>query len=186
MEWSFETRRGAVTVRQEGERAVCQAISRPDRGDGLCKAWLLGDGGQALLGTLIPEGGALQLRRIVPISQLRRQGAWPPRGAELSAVPPNQSGGPLPEGWQRQENPGKLMGERGLSEAARQAGPCLCRRAGEAVFLAYPYSPQRPFPIPALFCLSRLWQLAGDWYVIFRLSRWGRPELPEKDEGGGP
>ena len=72
MEWSFDDPNGAVTVCQEGERAICRAICPDDRG-GLWKAWLLGEGGKALLGTLIPEGGAMRLRRSIDVAQLERQ-----------------------------------------------------------------------------------------------------------------
>ena len=48
MEWSFECSGGTVTVRQEGERVVCQALGRPES-QGLYKAWLLGEEGKALL-----------------------------------------------------------------------------------------------------------------------------------------
>ena len=82
MEWSFEGRGGAVTVRQEGDRAVCQAIRAAD-GGGLYKAWLLGGGERVLRGTLIPEGGALRLRRVMEVEALKRQGVWPPEGGEV-------------------------------------------------------------------------------------------------------
>ena len=82
MDWSFEGPNGAVTVRREGEKAVCQAIRAADSG-GLYKAWLRGAGGRILLGTLIPDGGALRLRRVMDIPALERQGAWPPEGAEI-------------------------------------------------------------------------------------------------------
>lgn len=56
VDWTFEMQFGVVTVRQEGEQALCQAMG-PLEGYGLYKAWLRGAGGKVLLGTLIPEGG---------------------------------------------------------------------------------------------------------------------------------
>lgn len=75
MEWSFDSPGGAVTVRREGDQAICQAIRASD-GSGFYKAWLHGAGKRFLLGTLIPEGGALRLRRALPVAQLERRGLF--------------------------------------------------------------------------------------------------------------
>lgn len=174
MEWSFEGPRGAVTVRQEGRCAVCQAISRAGE-RALYKAWLVGDKGRVLLGTLIPEGGALRLRRSVEVSWLERQGAWPPKGAEILeaySLAPQA----LPQGWSRQEEPWKLL-EGELRECARELRWALLKRDIEGFFLALPWEKGKPFPLPPLFCLARLERLEGKRYILFRFSRQGKPEL---------
>ncbi len=177
MEWSFDGPNGVVTVRQEGDQALCRAI-RPDQRNGLWKAWLLGMNGRILLGTLIPEGGALRLRRTVTVEQLERQGVWPPTGAELvqlNAPPPD----PPPIGWCWTDCPSRLMGEPGLHLSLQQTQRALLRREETGFQLGLPFGPKLPFPIPSLFCLSRIEYLDGTPYALFRFSRRGCPLLFE-------
>ena len=174
VEWSFEGPQGAVTVRQEGRCALCRAISRAGE-RALYKAWLIGDKGRVLLGTLIPEGGALRLRRSLEVSWLERQGAWPPRGAEILEA---YSLGPqtIPQGWNRQEEPWRLL-EGELRECAREFHWAFLKRDMEGFFLALPWEGKKPFPLTPLFCLARVERLEGKWYILFRFSRQGKPEL---------
>ena len=184
MEWSFTCKNGAVTVREEGRRAICQAISRAGEG-GLYKAWLQGERGRALLGTLIPEGGALRLRRSIEVRQLTGQGAWPPTGAEIVMAYAFTPEAPPPHDWCWTDCPGQLLEERTLREVLRETRRGLLRRDPEGFFLAFPYSDRNPFPIPPLFCLARLERLGGNWYTVFRFSRQGRPELLHNFSGPG-
>lgn len=183
MEWSFEGSKGAVTVRQEGRCAICQAISRTGEA-ALFKAYLSGAEGRVLLGTLIPEGGALRLRRSIEVAQLKRQGAWPPTGAEIleaySFVPESP-----PAGWSLCREPGKLMTEPFLREEAGKLGSVLVRRDEEGFLLAAPWGKGKAFPLPPLFCLSRPERLEGKWYILFRFSQRGRPELLHNFSGEG-
>ena len=78
--FSLDGGRGWLTLREEGGRVRLEA-ELPDDGRGLYKAWLLGRRGRALAGTFVPEGGALRLRRVLSLDELRRQGAWPVTGA---------------------------------------------------------------------------------------------------------
>lgn len=183
MEWSFDGPNGVVTVCREGEQALCRAV-RPDGKGGLWKAWLLGERGKVLLGTLIPEGGILRLRRTIPVEQLERQGAWPPTGAELvlagSAAPQSH-----PPGWQWTDCPSQLMGEPSLRKAMRCVERALLRRDEEGFLLALPFSPGEVFPAPTLFCLGRIEELGGRRYVLFRFSRRGCPQLLHNFEALG-
>lgn len=176
MEWSFDGPGGAVTVRQEGDRAVCQAIRGPD-GGGLYKAWLQGKESRFLLGTLIPEGGALRLRRVISVSQLERQGVWPPVGAEIVMAYPFTDNRP-PEGWSWVDCPGRLLGDALLARSAQNLPRALMQKDKQGFSLAMPFQPPKPFPLTPLFCLSRVERLGGGWYVLFRFSRKGHPELP--------
>ena len=160
MEWSFDGPNGAVTVRQEGDKAICQAIRTAD-GGGLYKAWVLGAGGKALLGTLIPEGGALRLRRVAEISALEGQGAWPPVGAEVTLAYRFPQEPSLPPDWCWTDCPRRLLEEPMLSECLRGVKRALLKRDMEGFFLALPWSCHSPFPIPPLFCLARLEKLSG-------------------------
>ncbi len=184
MEWSFEGHNGTVTVRQEGGKAVCQAI-RPADGKGLYKVWLRGGRGEILLGTLIPEGGALRLRRVMEVALLERQGAWPPTGADIAMTYPFAAEAPPPAEWCWTDCPGKLLEDPGLSRCIERVKRSLLRRDMEGFFLAFPWSPQTPFPLPPLFCLAQIGQLAGKEHVLFRFSRQGRPELLNKFPGQG-
>ena len=120
---------GVLTVREEGLRAVVTA-QRPNDGRGLYRAYLQGAGGQVLLGTMAPEGAALKVRRTFSLDELRRKGAWPPRGgrAELSF---SFTDSKAPEGWHWADPAGLRFREAELLRAAVQLGRALYRREGE-------------------------------------------------------
>lgn len=184
MEWSFEGPGGVVTVRQEGDRAVCQAM-RPHDDKGLYKAWLRGAGEKILLGTLIPEGGALRLRRIMEVEALERQGAWPPMGGEIVMAYSFSSESAPPPPWCWTDCPRRLLEDPTLSRCLQGVRRALLNRDIEGFFLAFPWSCHEPFPIPPLFCLSQLRLLSGKRYVVFRFSRQGNPELVHNFSDGG-
>lgn len=178
MKWSFDGPNGGVTIRQEGRQAICQAISGAE-GMGLYKAWLRGPTGQVLLGTLIPEGGVLRLRRVLEISQLEGKGAWPPEGAEISLGEAR----PMPrqaEGWKWVEQPGKMVSDKLVARMLRNTERTLCRRGESGFSLAFPYSCQEPYPLPGLFCLSTLEKISERWYAVFAFSLRGYPEPVHK------
>lgn len=177
MEWSFETGGGGVvTVRQEGDRAMCQAL-RNAVGEGLYKARLQGGRGSFLLGTLIPEGGALRLRRNVSVAQLQREGVWPPTGADIVMAFPF-TGETAPSGFSWEEQPWKLTPDRLISPCLQRIGRCLIRKYPQGFSLVIPFRLEEPFPLPPLFCLSRTVRLDGKTYLQFSFSREGRPVLP--------
>lgn len=178
MEWSFESPGGAVTVRREGNQAICQAIRASD-GGGFYKAWLYGDEKRFLLGTLIPEGGALRLRRSVPVLQLERRGVWPPAGAEILPAAPAGDNRP-PMGWSWVDCPGRLLRDPPAEAAGRKLARALLRRGMEGFELAFPFDPAAPFPLAPLFCLGRLERLDRSWHVIFSFSARGCPEFPHR------
>lgn len=184
MEWSFDGPNGAVTVRREGEKAVCQAIRTADSG-GLYKAWLQGLGGRTLLGTLIPEGGALRLRRVMEVATLERQGIWPPTGAEIALAYSFTPEPPPPPEWCWTDCPRRLLEDPMLSKCLQGVKRALLKRDMEGFLLAFPWSRHDPFPIPPLFCLARLEPMPGGQYAVFRFSRQGGPELLHNFSGEG-
>lgn len=184
MEWSFEGPDGVVTVRQEGNRAVCQAMRSQDN-NGLYKAWLHGAGEKVLLGTLIPEGGALRLRRVMEVEVLERQGAWPPSGGEIVMAYSFSAESAPPPKWCWTDCPRRLLEDPVLSQSLQGTRRALLNRDLEGFFLAFPWSCHEPFPIPPLFCLARLQNLSGKRYVVFRFSRQGSPESLHNFSDGG-
>lgn len=167
---------GWLTVREEKGRVRCQA-QLPNDSKGLYKCWLAGPGGMALLGTFVPQEDCLRLERTLSVDELKRQGAWPPEGAQ--AVLAFSFGGeqPPPRGWVREHAPGRLMGEPLLAQAA--GGPALLRQEAAGFSLAYPYRPDRPFPLTPLFCFARLEELEGRPYLRFPFRSGGCPRLEE-------
>ena len=173
---------GMVQIKEEGLQAVISARASDD-GAGLYKLYLLGREGSLLLGTLLPEGGVLRLRRTIPLSQLRRQGLWPPSGAEIRLS--YAFGGPAgegerpPAGWTREDNPARLMGERLLKECAATLKGGLTRWEGVGFVLALPWEPGGVFPLTPLFCFASAERMDGRGYAVFRFNGRGCPRLPE-------
>lgn len=83
--------------------------------------------------------------------------------------------------WLWTDCPGQLLWDRRLAECLAHTPRGLLKRDVEGFFLALPYAEDRPFPIPPLFCLSKLACLSGRWYAVFRFTRQGRPELFQED-----
>ena len=132
---------GALTVREEGGRAVFEAVLPDDR-RGLYKVWLTGRGGQFLLGTLMPENARLRLHRTLPVAELERHGVWPLTGAQARlAFPFGEGESTPPKGWRWEREPGRLLGDR-------QRGAAFCRfpvRGGKA-----PAAGRLPERVPAV------------------------------------
>ncbi len=129
---------------EQGPRVVIE-VWRPDGGEGLFKAWAAGPGGRALLGTLMPEGGRLYLRRTLSIDSLRRQGAWPVRRVEEDLVYSFQD----PPQAVRWEDPV-------LRRSAARLPRHTLRREGEGFSLLFPFDPRAPFPLTPVFCFARV------------------------------
>ena len=179
---------GTVQVREEGLQAVISARAADD-GGGLYKLHLLGKGGSLLLGTMLPEGGALRLRRTIPVDQLRRQGLWPPTGAEIRlAYAFGQQTGEearTPAGWAREDHPARLMGERLLRESAAPLNGGLLKREEEGFVLALPWEPGGVFPMTPLFCFASAERMDGRGYAVFRFTARGCPRLGTEPEKKG-
>lgn len=62
-------------------RAAELTMEVPGGSRGLYRGYVLGERGLMDLGTLLPEGNVLRLRRTFPVERLRSQGCWPVTGA---------------------------------------------------------------------------------------------------------
>ena len=165
---------GVLKLRQEGPRVHIQA-ERPADGRGLYKVWLHGDhGGKLLLGTLVPEGGALRLSRILSVAALERAGCWPRFRAEapLSFAFDARSGG----GWYCEQHPEQLVTDPLLR--ARLRGAMLCRKEEGAFALSAPFRTDRPVRLPALACLARVERRDGQLHMVWEFDSQGNPKLP--------
>ena len=132
------------TVQEQGPRAAVE-VWRPDDGRGLYKAWAAGPGGRCLLGTLVPEGNTLRLRRVLSVDSLRRQGAWPVERVEEELA------------WtffpqQRQVT----FEDPVLRRSAADLPPHTVRWTADGFSLTFPYDPNRPFPLTPAFCFARV------------------------------
>lgn len=163
---------GRLHVREEGGLVVLDVYRDNDK-RGLYKVWLHGRGENMLLGTLVPEGGRLCLRRRVFRQELERKGCWPVSGGEcVMAFPFAAPDG----GWRQEERPGRLVAQELKRCFASQA--CLYRAREEGFLLAFGFDPCRPFPIPPLFCLAKVERLEGKTCVVYAFDLHGNPCLP--------
>lgn len=174
---------GRLLVRDGGERAVLE-VRRPEDGRGLYKAWICGQGGRMLLGTLMPEDGELRLRRELSVAELGRKGCWPIRGGECClafAFRQGEGERDIPEGWAKEEQPARLFSDPVLRHAAEQVETALRRDREGGFQLALPFDPGRPVGLSPVFCFAHLRRLAGRDYFIFQFNQSGIPTFPHKE-----
>lgn len=175
---------GRLLMREEGGRVAFEA-ERPEDGRGLYKAYLTGAGEKFLLGTFMPEGGMLRLRRTLTVNELSRRGLWPVTGgaAELAFAFGQGGGQPqaqpsrqhAPQGWRLESAPGRLLGDRLLVQSAAGLTGALVRRREGGFDLALAYEFNRPFPLTPLFCFAHLEEINGRVYAVFRFNQKGCP-----------
>ena len=177
---------GKLIARDDGVRAEFLAEAE-DTGAGLYKGYASGPGGKLLLGTFVPEGGMLRLRRSVSRGELERAGCWPVEGGEaVLAFSFTTGGGGTPEGWERAAEPERLLADRILRRSAAQVTGLLLRREKAGFWLAAPYGERSPFPMAPLFCLGRPGRIGGRRYILYRFDDAGVPQYPhEIPENGG-
>lgn len=172
---------GTLRLRQEGPRVHIQA-ERPVDGRGLYKVWLHGDhGGKLLLGTLVPEKGALRLSRTLSVSALERAGCWPRFRADapLAFAFGGRSGGR----WYCEQHPERLIADPLLRSRLR--GAMLCRKEDGAFALSAPFRTDRPVRLPALICLARVERRDGQLHMVWDFDSQGNPKVPHKLEESG-
>lgn len=174
MERRFEMAGGGVLrLEQNGPRVRLEA-ERPADGRGLYKAWLTGQsGGRYLLGTLVPEGERLIVRRTVSLGELERARCWPLAGAEAPLAFPFRA----PERWYCEQAPARLVKDPVLRGQLR--GPMLCCRQPDGFCLAAPLRPECPVALNGLFCFARAQKIDGKFYLVWAFDGAGEPVLPD-------
>ncbi len=155
---------GEVTLELWGPNGARTEIvaSMDDPGDGLYRAFLLGERGEMPLGVLAPEGGRLAVcrrvyhRDIAPLGKILRGEARRSFRFEGAAAC-----------WRETGCPAQLFQSRFLRERLRPIGRGWWRREGNLLLLALPVEEGRPFPLEALFCLGRMEQVEGRRCVVY-------------------
>ncbi len=154
-------RRGQVTFVPRGGYVEVRC-GLPDPGDGLYRAFLLGPGGERLLGVLEPEGGgAIALCRRVNPRELASLGR-PLRGEARRSF--TFAAG---ADWQLTAEPGALFTDPFLRSRLGDILRAWYRRTGERLLLALPLEEGKPFPLAALFCLARVERVEGRSCAVF-------------------
>lgn len=151
---------GEVTLCPEGPRTTIRA-SMEDPGDGLYRAWLVGERGELALGVMEPVGGKLCARRRVYSREIT--GLGPLRRGEARCS--FRFGGESP--WRETGCPAGLFRSEFLQSRLRRFGRAWHRREGERLELALPLEKTEPFPLEALFCLGKLAEVEGHPCVIY-------------------
>lgn len=158
--------RGEITVRPQEGRTELRCWL-PDPGDGLYRAFLLGERGELPLGVLAPENGRLELcrklysRDVAVLGFLLRGEARRSFRFEDAPVRPD------PARWHKTQCPAQLFQSRFFQERLRPVGRAWWRREGVLLLLALPLEPEKPFPLEALFCLGRVRQVEGIQCVVY-------------------
>ena len=164
---------GRLTVHQEGPRAVLEAV-RPDDRRGLYKVWLRGRGEQKLLlGTLVPQGGELKLKRTITLGEMERAGCWPEFRAEsvLAFSFDKKEAGE----WYCEQHPERLFTDWLLR--GQIPGPMLCRREQRGFSLGAPFHTDRPLALPGLFCLAQPESHPSGVHLVWRFDEKGWPTM---------
>ena len=168
---------GCLDVREDGAMVRLGVCRAPDRA-GIYKVRLRGDGGEYLLGTLIPEGNCLRLQRTLSRDALHRAGCWPIRGGSCSLHFPfseqQQVKGEFTP-WRWEHHPGKLLSDPVLQDSAAAWGSMLTRTGKDGFQLAAPFDPRRPFPLLPLLCFASVERVDGQVHAVFSFDHQGHP-----------
>ena len=162
---------GEVTLALCGPNGTRREIhvSMPDPGDGLYRAYLLGEQGELPLGVLAPERGRLCVCRRLYHRDLD------PLGPLLHAEARRSFRFEEPASdWRETCCPAQLFRDRFLSERLRGIGRAWWRRDDDLLLLALPLEKGRPFPMETLFCLGKVECVEGQRCVVYAF----RKEVP--------
>lgn len=156
--------RGEVALALWGPNGARTEISAAmdDPGDGLYRAYLLGERGELALGVLAPENGRLGVCRRMFNRDVEALGPLVRGEARRSFR--FQENGPC---WRETRCPAQLFQDRFFVQRLRSIGQGWWKREGGTLLLALPLDKGRPFPLEALFCLGRVRCVEGRWCVVY-------------------
>ena len=160
--------RGELTVCPQGVRTELRACM-DDPGDGLYRAFLLGEHGELALGVLAPEGGRLALcrrlysRDVDALRPLLRSEAR--QSFRFQDAP--QAARTEASCWRETRCPAQLFQSPFLQYRLRPVGRAWWRREGTLLILALPLEEEKPFPLEALFCLGKVQCVEGVRCVVY-------------------
>ena len=176
---------GTLSLREDGLRVRLEAV-RPDDGRGLYKVWIWGGGGRFLLGTLVPERGALRLNRTVSRQSLLQAGCWPVEGGGAELAGPffspkaaekepcaDSAGNWVPVRW-----PERLCRDYLIRESLQGQTGFYVQNGNGRALLSAPFCPNQPFPIPILFCFAEVEFRAGRPWLVWAFGSDGNPLIP--------
>ncbi len=164
-------RAGRVTLERRG-CCVQVTASMDSPGDGLYRAFLLGERGELPLGVMEPANGALTLRRSFYLRELTALGTLS-RGEARRSFSFSAE-----RDWQRTDCPAQLLKDESLRRRAEALSAGWWRRERGVLLLALPLEEGRPFPLETLFCLARVERIEGVTAVVYRFDGEGRPSPP--------
>lgn len=170
---------GWLELREQGGYIQLSALRKQDQ-EGLYKIRVLGETGAYLLGTMIPEGDRLSLRRSLSQQALLDHGAWPIIGAKCELVYSftDTAVKEIESNWRWEHHPSSLFCDPVLSEAAAAWGSMLFRTQPDGFQLAAPFDSRHPFPLSPVFCFGCVCTVDAQLHITFRFSQDGHPLLP--------
>ena len=163
---------GTAAVSVQGARTQAEVSCRRDN-RGLFRAYLLCERGAYPLGVLEPRGESMALRRTVRTGELQALGRVCRCEIRMSYA---FSGGETWEPLEKAE--GFFPGDGRLARQLAALPGALWRRERDQKLLALPYAPDRPFPLPELFCFAQIRTIRGESYAVYRFSGAGEPVFP--------
>lgn len=169
---------GTVNLLEQGGRTQVEVNCHLD-GAGLYRAYLLCQQGEYPLGVLEPHGEEVCLRRTVLTGEIGRLG--PVRYGEVRMSYAFSSGRSV---W-RELSSGEQFFQKdrelfALLSQEHKGG--RWRQEGDLRYLALPYDPEQPFPLPRLFCFARIQSIGGCSYAVYAFDREERPVMVEKSD----
>ena len=125
-----------------------------------------------LLGTPTSQGGMLRLFRTISRTQLEYADCWPVQSARKQKFAVQHS---EKNRWYCEMKPEELVPL--LKERMERVGPMLCRKRGNEVWIAAPFSSGKPIVLSELFCFAVPKQINGSLHLIWYFDREGKPNL---------
>lgn len=134
-----------------------------DPGDGLYRAFLLGEAGELPLGVMAPDDNRkLSACRKCYYRDVEKLGKLLQGEARRSFR--FQNAAPC---WRETHCPAQLFRDNFFVQRLRNQGLAWWRREEDVLLLALPLENGKPFPLDALFCLGCVRCVEGRWCVVY-------------------